>query len=151
MKFVLVDRGDNIVSKQNKDILSVFATDFNNQDIYSIDITNHISRYTNTSYNESYANVSPDGSKITFISDESGISNIYITEDKFLTSKNLTNVLTGITQLNWNSDSQIAFTGFYKSGYDVFILANIENEVKVPKAKWIKETSLDLLDVKKKD
>ena len=45
------DRGDNIISKHNKDILSVFATDFNNQDIYSIDATNHISRYTNTSYN----------------------------------------------------------------------------------------------------
>ena len=53
--------------------------------------------------------------------------------------------MTGITQLNWNSDSQIAFTGFYKSGYDVFILSNIENKVKVPGAKWIEETSLDLL------
>ena len=34
--------------------------------------------------------------------------------------------MTGVTQLNWISNNQLIFTGFYKGGYDIFILSNIE-------------------------
>ena len=54
----------------------------------------------------------------------------------------ITNVSTGITQLSWNwDDSQLIFTGFYKSGYDIFTLSNpinkMELNINVPSAAWV--------------
>ena len=50
---------------------------------------------------------SPDGKKVAFISDVSGINNIYISDDECKTNFPITNVLTGITQINWNSNDQL--------------------------------------------
>ena len=43
--------------------------------------------------------------------------------------KTLTNVLTGITQLEWYDNNQILFTGFYNSGYDIFKIANVKEKL----------------------
>ena len=140
------DRQNNIITNTSLDIISLFNTDFSNTDIYKYDLNlEKIIRLTDTDYNEIYPVASPSGDNIAYISDKSGINNIYITNDNFKTNYPITNVLTGITQLNWNSDSQIAFTGFYKSGYDVFILSNINNKVNVPDTDWIDNIPLDFL------
>ena len=47
---------------------------------------------------------------ISFISDESGINNIYIADNIAGSPKPITNVLTGITQLNWVSNNQITLS-----------------------------------------
>ena len=80
-------------------------------------------------YNEIYPQYSPNGQMIAYISDESGINNIYVTEDEFLTSTNITNVLTGITQIDWFTNTELVFTGFYKSGYDIFLLSDINKKI----------------------
>ena len=104
-------------------------------DIYSISILDKkIERITATPYNESYP-IFSDEKSLFYISDISGINNIYIKngEDDGIP---ITNISTGITQLDWNSNSQIAFTGFYKFGYDVFILSNLDKEKNIPQANW---------------
>ena len=106
-------------------------------------------RLTNTPYNETYACYSPDGEKIAYISDESGINNIYITIDEAQTSKPITNIITGVTQLNWVSKNQLIYTGFYESGYDIFILSNIDRllteEYDIKLSKWKEKVNLPIL------
>ena len=102
------DRENNIKPNVSLDILSLFDKDFSRTDIYKYNINSKkITRLTNTEHNEFYPVSSPNGENIAYISDESGINNIYITNDNFNSNYPITNVLTGITQLNWNSDSQI--------------------------------------------
>ena len=146
---VVSDRGPNIVSKSNLDIISIVGNKFDNYDIYKLDLNNNLERLTETPFNESFPQYSPDGNKIAFISDESGINNIYITEDNFQSYQNLTDVLTGITQLDWYTDSQIIFTGFYLSGYDIFSISDIDNKLRntndIPIANWKKDPHYNLL------
>ena len=123
------DRGNNIISKSHLDIISILGSNFDNYDIYKLDLNGQLKRLTSTPYNETYPSFSPDGKNIAYISDESGISNIYITNDEFTSHKNLTNVLTGITQLEWYDNNQILFTGFYNSGYDIFKIANVKEKL----------------------
>ncbi len=70
--------------------------------------------------------VSPDGTKIAFISNRNGIDNIYVS---YLDSSRciaVTDILTGVRWLSWSPDGQkIAFSAFNKGGYDVFILKDI--------------------------
>jgi len=143
------DRGNNIAKKSHTDIISIIGSDFDNNDIYTLDLNGQLERLTNTSYNESYPTYDLDGNAIAYISDESGINNIYITTDRFESSKNLTNVITGITQLEWYDNNQIIFTGFYNSGYDIFRIANIkeklENSESIKDAKWRSKTKYNYL------
>ena len=118
------DRQNN-VSSVNYDYLSTINFNFDSYDIYNIDSENNISRLTNTDYNEIYPHYSPSGEYIAFISDESGINNIYITDDSFSSKSNITNVLTGITEIDWFSDTEMIFTGFNKMGYDIFQISNV--------------------------
>ncbi len=140
LSLLMVSDRKNYIDNTNYDIISIIGFDFNNYDIYKIDPNSNISRLTNTDYNEIYPQYSPNGSSIAYISDESGINNIYITNDEFLTSKNITNVLTGITEIDWFTDTEMIFTGFHNSGYDIFHLSNIfeleQNETSIVKSKW---------------
>ena len=143
------DRNDNIIPNQSLDVLSLFDYNYSRNDVYKFNIENNqIIRLTNTDFNESYP-ISIDDNLIAFISDESGINNLYLTKDNFSTYQALTNVQTGITQIDWSSSNQIALTGFYKSGYDVFILSNIKNlfnkSIDVPDANWIKKQDIPIL------
>ena len=130
---------------------------FNQTDIYKLNIDSGlITRITDTPFNETYPCISNDRNYLAFISDESGINNIYLYSD--IQSRNsyndpqvITNVLTGITQLSWNGDdTQLIFTGFYNKGYDIYTFDNpiqkIEENVQVSPAAWtLKYEEPDLL------
>jgi len=83
--------------------------------------------------------VSPDGSKLAFISSRNGIDNIYIA---YLDSTNyyaVTDVLTGVKSLSWSPDGKkIAFEAFNKGAWDIFILKELvpagDNGVLAPTA-----------------
>ena len=143
------DRGNNVVLKQNFDIISILNMNYDNSDIYKYTNNGSVIRLTETLYNETYPSYSSDGEMIAFISDESGINNIYITEDEFKSSKAITNIMTGITQLNWSTNNQLIFTGFYKSGYDVFVISNIKqlinSDIEIPLSKWKNDSDITLL------
>ncbi len=115
--------------------------DVEQTDIYSIKIdTQEITQLSDTPWNETYPTMSGDGEYLAFISDESGISNIMMMHEG--NANPITNVSTGITQLSWNwDDSQLIFTGFYKSGYDIYTLSNpkskTELNIDIPTATWV--------------
>ncbi|MBC8214825.1 MAG: PD40 domain-containing protein [Candidatus Marinimicrobia bacterium] len=111
-------------------------------DIYKINRDSKlITRLTNTPYNETYPLISQDEQSIIYISDESGIHNIYIQNDTLTHPKPITNALTGITQLTWSKDnSALLFSGMEKSGYDIYLMSNpldkISDSLTVELAKW---------------
>ncbi len=68
---------------------------------------------------------SPDGRYIAYVSDRSGVNNIYLKEIQTGEEWPITNVLTGAFQPRWGGDAnQLVFTSFYYAGYDLFLLKN---------------------------
>ncbi len=109
-----------------------------------------IIRLTDTPFNETYPTISNNGIKLAYISDQSGINNIYLKDLNSDSTTAITNIITGITQLSWNGDdTQLIFTGFYKSGYDIYTLANplklINDSIVAHDADWLNKTKNELL------
>jgi len=108
----------------------IWREDYRNLDIYLIDTKGtdaggQIEQITDTPFFEKTPVFSPDGKKLAYTSDRSGIYNVYLRD---LTSQNehaITNVLSGIFHLSWTGDgSRMAFVSFYNAGYDVYLLKN---------------------------
>ena len=148
---IISDRQDNLELNKQIDILNFKDHNINNFDIYKLSYNEeyYLTRLTYDESHEMYAKYSPSGDYIAYISDKSGVNNIYISEDDCNTSHPITNIITGITQLNWNSNNQIIFTGFYKSGYDIFALSNIDrlyySKKTIPVANWKNKKEMNLL------
>lgn len=115
-------------------------------DIYSVNKNNNkISRITNTSWNEGYPVMDSDGN-IAFTSDKTGINNIYILNTRFEIPRAITNVLTGISQLNWDSKyTKLVFSGFENSGYDIYMYLNplqdLDKDMSLETLNWVNEES----------
>jgi len=122
---------------------AIHNSEYQHFDIYLINTNSgDISRVTNTDADEKSPVWSPDGSKIAFVSDLNGISNIYLKsmsefkqvifastdkakqQDIPTTNSNfypITNVITGVDHLSWENQ-KLAFTSFYHGGYDIFLM-----------------------------
>ena len=129
---------------QSPDDSLIININLEQHDIYSINIaTDRMTRHTNTDFNESYPHYSNNDGLLAYISDKNGINNIYLKSDSSNESTPITNILTGVTQLSWNtSTNQMIFTGFNNSGYDTFTIYNpkeyLENSIELIDANWIK-------------
>jgi len=90
---------------------------------------------------------SPDGSKLAYVSDRSGISNIYYHDFNDGREYQVTNILTGISGItetspciSWSTGSgRLAFSAFFNAGWDVFVVNNPEG-MSHP---WEPDTTLD--------
>lgn len=70
--------------------------------------------------------VSPDGSKVAFISNRNGIDNVYVTYPDSGQAVAVTDILTGIMYVSWSPDGKkLAVEAFNKGGLDVFILKDL--------------------------
>lgn len=70
--------------------------------------------------------VSADGSKIAFVSNRNGIENIYVYYVDSARVMAVTNALTNAKSPSWSPDGDmIAFTSFYKGGYDIYLLKDL--------------------------
>ena len=120
------DRGPYLTENDLPENFVLNSLDYDNTDIYVINTTSkRISRITNTQAREADPLFSPDGSKLIYVSEEFGISNIYILN--MLTGENfpVTNLLTGAFQLNLDKDGKtLAFVSFLEGGWDVYTLKN---------------------------
>jgi Tol biopolymer transport system component len=67
--------------------------------------------------------VSPDGTKLAFISNRNGIDNIYVAyldKDKVYA---VTDILSGVRSISWSPDGdKIAFSAFFRGSFDIFTL-----------------------------
>ncbi|NQT25640.1 PD40 domain-containing protein [candidate division KSB1 bacterium] len=104
----------------------MYEHSFEQVDLYNIHVdTREISRLTDTDAEEKSPVFSPDGRQISYISDESGISNIYILSLGENSSRPVTNLLTGVSQLSWSRDgSRLVFSSFSTGGYDLYLINN---------------------------
>ena len=137
------DRGNHLQVGFMSNSSNFLDHNVENLDIFKINIfEKNIFRLTDTVENETYACYAPDKSKIAFISDKSGVNNIYISDMNGESPQPVTNIMTGVTQLSWISNNQLIFTGFYKSGYDIFILSNINrllnDDIEIYPSNWKK-------------
>lgn len=101
-----------------------------NRDLYKVDIsTKEMTRITNVPNSKlGYAQFSSDGKKMLYVSDESGITNIYLSEadttGKYI-SRPITNSISPLDQISLSKDGKkLLFTGLNKGGYDIYSMDN---------------------------
>lgn len=127
----------------------IYNHDFSQMEIYALNVeTKEIQRITDLpGSNETTPIVSPDGSKILFISDLNGINNIYrkslvfsstddyVNDIKDIEPIPVTNSQSGLYQLSASKDGKkIAFSSLYKSSFNIFLLNNpFDSELDIKK------------------
>ncbi len=129
------DRTGNTKGSKIADDFMMQDHNYFNIDLYIIDIeSREIDRITDFPLSsEKSAVVSESGKEILFVSDKSGITNIY---RKSIVSENgksilenkavpITNSISEINQLSISyNDNKLAFTSLYNLGYNIFIMNN---------------------------
>ena len=114
--------------------------DVSKKDIYKITTKNRkIIQITDTDWEESYPYELKDSNGIIYLSNQSGINNLYIQQEKKLYP--LTNIATGITQFSIDrNNNQILFCGLEKLGFNIYSITDplrlIEKEIVIPIASW---------------
>ena len=140
------DRG---VSNDSSDMYKI---DFSQTDIFEFDFEeNEIRQITNTDYNENYPVASNDGS-IYYTSDYNGITNVFkhLLEDG--ESFPITNVVTGVQQIDIDNNNNLVFSGYKGRGWDLYLMNNLsqkeKKEVKETKFYSEKDSSVDFEDLR---
>lgn len=120
------DRGHFTDVNVLADDFKIYNEEFRNLDIYIKNLeTGQIEQITDTPNLEGSPVFSPKGDRLAYISDASGIYNIYINDLNSGMNYPITNVITGIFNLSWHGDeNKLAFTSFYNAGYDIYLLRN---------------------------
>ncbi|MEJ2048949.1 MAG: biopolymer transporter Tol [Calditrichota bacterium] len=120
------DRGDYLSNDELPADFKMSEYDFHYRDIYILDTqTKSIERRTNTPWEEAFPIFSPDGKKIAFTSDESGIFNVYIQNLETAEYYPVTNIMSGVLQIGWDKEAnKLVYTTFYQGGFDIYMLNN---------------------------
>ena len=140
----------------NSNINAMFDVDFSQTDIYEYDFSNaQVSQITNTSVNENYPVANADGD-LFYTSDYNGITNIFKHNLSSNDSFPITNVITGIQQIDIDKNNNIIFSGFKERGWDLYLMSNANqvSEKEVKKTKYFEEKGVsndfeDLRSLKK--
>jgi len=148
----LIDLDDNVVTNLTNDIYSDFNPswsldgskiffssdrsnhksdvdisefDFSNNDIFSYDLnTKAVNQITNTSYHEDYPVATKDNI-LFYTADYNGVHNIFMHNIDTNETKPITNVITGIQQIDVNRlNNKIVFSGYKDRGWDLFLIDN---------------------------
>ncbi len=101
------------------------STDFSEADIYSLNIqTMEMKRIVDYAGSDATSPVlSPDGTKMLYVSDRNGIGNIY--ERNLITGADrpITNSLTGVFQLSLSADgNKLSFAALNEAGFDIYLM-----------------------------
>jgi DNA-binding beta-propeller fold protein YncE len=119
------DRGKYLTRSMIPADFKMLEFGFVQRDIYAIDIaTQSVKRLLNTPDGDEGSPVpSPDGKKLLYVSDCSGINNIYELDLASGSSRPITNSLSGIYQLSLSRDgSKLVFNSLHEAGFDVFLM-----------------------------
>ena len=120
------DRGEYITGRYNPGNFDMHSHPYWNEDIYIVDKTGaNMVRITNTEVVDGSPLFAPDENILVYVSEQNGVSNIYVHDLETNESWPITNLITGAFQLSWDKSAQkLAFSSFYKGGWDVFLLKN---------------------------
>ena len=114
---------------------SPWAYDYSQVDLFSLDaVTRAVTRLTFLpESDETSPVVSPDGKQILFVSDMNGINNIHLLDIESLSTKPVTNSLSGVYQLSISRDGgKLVFSSLDNSGFDLFLMRNpLEQDLKM--------------------
>jgi Tol biopolymer transport system component len=115
------DRGDHVGPTEN---LKIHEISYRNLDVFIINADGSgLKALTQTPALERTPVFHPNGRKIAYTSDASGISNVFIYDLESEVIYPITNIITGIFHLSWAANGQkLAFASFYNAGYDVYIM-----------------------------
>ncbi|MDB5103427.1 MAG: WD40-like Beta Propeller Repeat [Fibrobacteres bacterium] len=122
------------------------------KDIYRIGLGgDSLTKVAGGAFDEKQPSYGPSDSTLVFISNRSGIDNIYLSQDSAGTfiDKPLSNLLSGCFTPSWSWDGKnLAFSLFEEGGWDIFLMKNPLSKViagELPKSRFIKslaDTSL---------
>lgn len=100
--------------------------DYATRDVYTIDVmTRQIERITDSPWQKATPIFSPDGQTIAYVSEKNGISNLFLHKLDTGEEYPVTNVISGIFQVNWDRNAnKMVFTTFYDGGFDIYLLNN---------------------------
>ena len=130
------DRGTNTGSPD------MFDIDFSQNDIFLYDLSSEkITQVTNTPYNENYPVFNKDNT-LFYTADYNGVYNIFKHDISNDSSFPITNVITGIQQIDIDNNSdKLIFSGYNERGWDLFVMNQPENQQEkvVPETKFYSE------------
>ncbi|MBN2365935.1 MAG: hypothetical protein EH225_07995, partial [Calditrichaeota bacterium] len=118
------DRGHYTSDEQLPEYFRMSDYDYTFRDIYIADLeTGEINRFTNTPWEESFPKFTPDGKNLLFISDESGINNIYKQNLENGEYNAITNIISGILQISLDKNAnKLIYSTFYQTGFDIYMI-----------------------------
>ncbi|NQT35829.1 PD40 domain-containing protein [bacterium] len=122
-------------------------------DIFEVNLENRLlKRFTNDPFVERTPLWSPEANTILYVSDRSGIYNIYVHDVLNQQSYTLSNIVTGTFQPTIARNAEtIAFTSYFNNGYDIFLMNDPFREynraevLEIPKAEKIHRAKGDSL------
>jgi Tol biopolymer transport system component len=124
------DRGKYISQDSIPSDFKIVNLNPKSRDLYKIDISSKaITRITEVPNSKlGYAQFSSDGKKMLYVSDECGITNIYLSEEDStgkMVSRPITNSITPLDQISLSKDGKkLLFSALNKGGYDIYSLDN---------------------------
>jgi Tol biopolymer transport system component len=128
--FFTSDRAAQVAREDGKP----WAYDYSQVDLFALDVeTRSVQRLTFLpESDETSPVVSPDGKQVLFVSDMNGINNIHVLDLESLSSRPITNSLSGVYQLSISRDGgKMVFSSLDNSGFDLFLMRNpLEQELK---------------------
>jgi Tol biopolymer transport system component len=120
------DRGDYPLGQYTPAEFDMHRHDYENDDVFIMNRDgSDLQRITFNRNMDGSALFTPDGKQLAYISEQNGISNIYIHNLETNESYPITNLISGAFQLSWDRQAQkLAFTTFYKGGWDIYLIKN---------------------------
>lgn len=135
MLYFASDRKDSLRISGYDQSFQMWEFDYRSTDIYrlALDATT-CERLTNGEFTEKNPTLSPDGKYLIYVSDASGISNLYRMEIASRETVAITNGLTGCYQPSYSAKAnRLVFTSFYEGGYDLYLIKSPDAmEAKTP-------------------
>ena len=120
------DRKDYLYGNQVPEEFNMVNFDYEARDVYIVDMTTkQLQRVTDTPWEEGNPIFSPDGKTLAYVSAQNGISNLFVHPLDSTDGYPVTNIISGIFQINWDRNAnKMTFSSFYKGGFDIFVLNN---------------------------
>ncbi len=122
------DREDSLGVRGYDMSVRMWQQDYHHSHLYSIRLGDSTAqRITSSPFTERTPTFTADGKYVIYVSDETGIPNLYRRDMATGETAAITNCLTGCMQPSYSAHTQrLVFTSLYEGGYDVYLIKNAQ-------------------------